>query len=1420
MKRFLSSCLVAFVSFATAAEFPASPQWQVHRGTEGPGLGKRVVLISGDEEYRSEEAMPQLAKILSQRHGFESVVLFAQDPAAPGIRNPDYLKNIPGLEALADADLMIIATRFRDLPDDQMQAIDAYLKSGRPVMGLRTATHAFNIPADSPWAHYSFNYKGEKTAWQGGFGEFILGTSWIAHHGWHKKESSRGIITDAHAISSGIESGSIWSSTDVYTVNPLPADATPVVWGQILVGMNPDDEPIGAGPYEYTPKLAQEDPAFNKNDPMQPIAWTKSYQLPGGKKGKVFASTLGASVDFANAPTRRLIVQGAYWALGLDIPAAGVDAGLIGAYRPTMFGFTKDPTLWPTRNQPVVDVAASTPSAPIEGEHIALVGNGLGERMLYFPEFETELQYRFPNANLVVRNLSYPGDTPGFRPRPSRTDQWAFPGADKFHPDLQTHYGQGHYPTPDQWLTEVRADTVLALFGFNESFGGPSRLTDFEAEVDAFVQHTLSQAYNGATAPRLVLISPIAFENLSADQDLPDGIEENTHLAAYTAAMQRVAALHDIEFIDVFHSSQKHYAAESTYQTINGISLTADGYRWFGPELADGLYGTGHPVADRAAIYTAVDDKNWYWRNDYGMINGVHVHGRRYKPFGNENYPEEIEKIQQMIALRDKAIHRIAQGEVEHIEIDDSSTRPLTPVVTNFDRPIEYLNVEQALKHFNLPEGYHIDLFASESEFPDLRNPVQMSWDAKGRLWVSVAPTYPHYKPGDSKPNDKILIFEDTDGDGRADRQKVFAEGLHIPIGFELAPEGVYLAQQPNLVRLVDTDGDDRADRTDILLHGFDTHDTHHSISAFSADPSGAIFMNEGRFLHSQVETPYGPQRCTDGGVWRFDPKTWRLERFMQTDVSNPWGVAVDEWGQVFLSDASGGSNWWALPLSAKIPHGQEISQVAQFTTQRVRPTSGTEFISSRHFPDEVQGDFLINNTIGFLGTKQHTMEDDGSGFTGHHRQDLIVSNDPNFRPCDIEFGPDGSLYIIDWHNPLIGHMQHSARDPNRDHDHGRIYRVTYPSRPLVIPAKIAGATVPELLELLKTPELRTRYRVRRELRGHPANLVLPAVKTWATALDRSDSNYDRHLLEALWATWAQNQVDTALLTQALNSPRRELRAAAVNVLRYTHRQVANAPALFLQAARDPDERVRLSALVASSWLDPKAGAKIALAALASPYEYWTGFAAEAVMQTLSDEVSDLLAADSLSAADTATAHRVLDPEANLGAVSKAVSKTANVPVTNMSAAVRTAFERGRDMYQKESYCGTCHGEDGKGAIVGVYPPLLESEWIEDEELLIKIILKGLWGKIEVKGKVYDPANGIPPMTPFEGMMSDQEIANVATYTRVAFRDSKANAELTTEATVAKIRAATVDQKGFYTPEQLLKDHPIHSKNKPAPTAE
>ncbi len=1063
--------------------------------------------------------------------------------------------------------------------------------------------------------------------------------------------------------------------------------------------------------------------------------------------------------------------------------------------------------------------AASLPLSAEQDERIVIIGNGLGERMLYFPHFETDLHRQFPNKNLVIRNLGRPGDTPGFRPHPSRETQWAFPGAEKFHPGFETHLGIGHFPSPDEWLTELKADTILAFFGYNVSFFGLDGVENFYNELDAFVVHTLSQEYNGESAPNLILFSPIAYEDLSATMDLPNGEQENRNLAVYSDAIRRVAAARGVGFVDLFSPTKELYAKEKNPQTINGFALSDEGYENLSKILIKGLYGEvkAQEMVSREALYGVVEDKNWFWLNDYRILNGVHVYGRRWKPYGNVNYPEEIEKIRQMTELRDGKIHDVAQGGSPESEVNDASTRSLTEIETNYTRPIEFLEVDKALDEFVMAEGYQIDLFASESEFPDLRNPVQASFDNQGRLWVAVIPSYPHYKPGDERPNDKLLIFEDTDNDGRADKQMVFADGLHMPIGFELAPEGVYLAQQPNLVLLVDDDGDDRADRQELLLHGFDPHDTHHSISAFTADASGAIYMNEGRFLHSQVETPYGPERCTDGGVWRFDPKNWKLERFMQTDVSNPWAIAFDEYGQTFLSDASGGANWWSLPLSAKIPHGMEISKLEQFTTHRVRPTSGTEFISSRHFPDDAQGDFIINNTIGFLGTKHHSIVEDGAGFTGELKQDLLYSTDSNFRPVEMEFAPDGSLYIIDWHNPLIGHMQHSARDPNRDNDHGRIYRVTYPSRDLVEPAKIAGASIRQLLSNLEAHEYRTRYRTRRELRSHPANRVIPAVKRWVRGLDKEDPKYGRHILEGLWVTWGLNKVASDLLELCLKSDEPAVRAGAVRVLRYAYDQIPNSHELFLEAARDEHPRVRLESVVAASWQDDSKGAEIALEGLKSPITKWMGHAYESILVTLDDDIRALNDAGNIALSSNPAANSYL--EGSLELYDKKV-KPVQPAQTNLSKADLALFKLGEEVYNRDAHCVTCHGENGQGAIANIYPPLSNNEWVMgDEERFIKMVLKGLWGPIEVAGKKYDPSTGVPPMTGFGGMLNDEEIAAVITYVRINFGDKKALSKPIKPSTVARIREETKDRQNFYMVDELLKEHPFPESAKPTASA-
>ena len=337
--------LLTLISMALAAPgFAAdSDRWLTYEGDAGPGLGKRIVLISGDEEYRSEEALPQLGRILSKHHGFHCTVHFAIDPK-DGTINSTLQDNIPGLAALQSADLMVILTRFRALPDDQMKHIDAYLKRGGPVLGLRTATHAFRFKKESPWAHYGNGYRGDQRAWTGGFGRLVLGEKWIAHHGGHKHESTRGLVApnaQGHAIVRGIGAGDIWGPSDVYRVRlPLPNDSQPIVLGQVIkrAGAFDEKDPFyGMAPTDTVPVPG------DKNDPMMPIAWTKTYRIPGGQTGRVFSSTLGASTDLVSEGTRRLLVNATYWCLGMEdqIPATGTEVALVGSFEPTAFGFHK-----------------------------------------------------------------------------------------------------------------------------------------------------------------------------------------------------------------------------------------------------------------------------------------------------------------------------------------------------------------------------------------------------------------------------------------------------------------------------------------------------------------------------------------------------------------------------------------------------------------------------------------------------------------------------------------------------------------------------------------------------------------------------------------------------------------------------------------------------------------------------------------------------------------------------------------------------------------------------------------------------------------------------------------------------------------------------------------------------------------------
>jgi glucose/arabinose dehydrogenase/mono/diheme cytochrome c family protein len=1020
--------------------------------------------------------------------------------------------------------------------------------------------------------------------------------------------------------------------------------------------------------------------------------------------------------------------------------------------------------------------------SPVVGSHISLIGGNLGSRMINYDFFETELQLRYPENRLTVRNLCDGGDTPGFRPHSARFTPWAFSGAEKFQKELANgSESEGHFDYPDQWLTRLQTDVVIGFFGFSESFAGPTGLPAFKSELQAFIDHTKNQQYNGKSAPEIVLVSPIAYEDLSAKFDVPNGKAENLNLGLYTKAIQEIALKNKVKFVDAFTASKSWYLAQEEDLSIDGMQLNKKGYGLLGAFLADEIYGKKAAVSPHAQkVYDAVAEKNWMWHNDYKVPNGVHVYGRRYNPFGPDNYPFEIEKIRQLTLIRDNAIWKAAvSGEVLNLEKEDAQTAILPEVKTNYtikdETNLKYLSAEESIEKLKIAPGFKVEVFASEKEFPDLAKPCQMTFDNQGRLWVVAMPSYPHYKPGDIKPNDKILILEDTNNDGKADKQTVFAQNLHVPVGFEISHDGVYISQGTNLVRLRDTNGDDKADEYEIVLSGFDDHDTHHTTSAFTADESGAFIMEEGIFLHTNVETPYGPVRATNGGFYRYNPNRKHLIRYAQVAVPNPWGVAFDKYGQDFFAETSNPDVRWMTPSTIKSRYGESNPKTKALIEekQRVRPTSGLEFVSSRHFPEELQGDMLINNTIGFLGMKMHQVFEDGTGYGTKHRMDLMVSADKNFRPVDMEFAPDGSLFFIDWHNILIGHMQHNARDPLRDHTHGRVYRITYPGRPLIKPAKVAGADLATLFENLKLHEYRSRYRTRRELRARPADQVLAYMKTWIKSLDPKDPEYEHHLLEAMWVSWGLNKIDQTLTKVLLGSKDHKVRAAAVRAVRFNMHQMKDAGLLLQKAALDPHGRVRLEAFVAASWLPLSQAKPVFDAAKTKTLDSWMKESFEAAWDHVNNR--------------NIRAH-------------KEVHST-----TNIRGADLDLFTLGRTLYAKEGNCMTCHQANGMGLPASGFPPLSKSRWVtdDDKERLIKLVLKGLMGPIEVNGQKYA---GEVPMTPYGGLMNDKELASVLTFVRNSFGNQ---ASVITADEVKAVRQKTAAKKDLYQSADLLAEHPF-----------
>lgn len=504
-------------------------------------------------------------------------------------------------------------------------------------------------------------------------------------------------------------------------------------------------------------------------------------------------------------------------------------------------------------------------------------------------------------------------------------------------------------------------------------------------------------------------------------------------------------------------------------------------------------------------------------------------------------------------------------------------------------RDIPDTAVEAQLKAFKLTEGAKINLFASE---PAVSNPTHMNWDAQGRLWVVSSPLYPHIQPGQEE-QDKIVILEDTDGDGVADTHTDFATNLHIPTAVLPGDGGCYVANSVEVLFLRDTDGDDVADERRVVLSGFGTEDTHHLVHTFRWGPEGMLWLNQSIYIHTHLETPYGVRRLLGGGMWHYRPETRRAEVFMKGLV-NPWGHAFDTWGQSFMTDGAGGQGInFVFPRSVFLSSPGATRILSGLNPGQPKHCS-LEVLTGGHVPDALQETLAAPD---FRGNRINLfkLSDNGSAYTSTQLGDLVTSNHGAFRPIDIKMGPDGAIYVADWYNPIIQHGEVDFRDPRRDHAHGRIWRITFEGRELLKKPEIADASEADLIKALNAPEGWTRNAATTELRTRQPDAVLAAI-----AAAKAPEGIDPELfaLRMIWAAQTVNRFDPAAAITLTDAKNPKARAAALRALYYDAASIDGSLAVAEKAVADPDPQVRLWGVSVLAQLESPDTVKIALRAL------------------------------------------------------------------------------------------------------------------------------------------------------------------------------------------------------------------------------
>jgi putative heme-binding domain-containing protein len=818
------------------------------------------------------------------------------------------------------------------------------------------------------------------------------------------------------------------------------------------------------------------------------------------------------------------------------------------------------------------------------GDVVGLIGGANFERSRLDPFLQGGLMGQEAGRRPKrVRNLAWEGDTV--------YEQWR---------DV-------NFPTVQRQLEELGATVVFAQFGLMESMEGEGRLGAF---VEAYEKLLQSLARSGR---RIVVVSPTPFEKPSLEK-APDLTRHNVTLRQFVLATRQVAERLGGSWVDVFSPFVSLPKGAPRLTGEDGLHLSAEGQDLVAREILR-QSGLSPLVAQSESLHTAMRELERLWFDYWRTMNWAFLGGDRtsvafshdWKDTSKRLFPEEMKAFESILEEAEANVARALAGQALQ-PVRERSPVAQEPPSVKAETP------EEELATLQVHPDYQVNLFASEKD--GIGKVVQIRWDEKGRLWALCIPDYPQVKPG-APPRNRLVICEDTDRDGRADKTTVFADQLEMPLGFELAPGGVYLATASSLWFLSDPNGTDREQGRQLVLGGFGTGDTHQTINSLSWGFGGELWFTQGHSIYSRVESAFGIERHDRAGLWRYRTRTGRLDTFFNNSTAgaNNWGVLTDDYGQVFHKEGAANGGFYSVPGLS--PGDLTLSGVAmQMFVSRDTKTVGIDLIGTRHFPEELQGAVVIggvyNNSLQI-----HSLVRDESGFKTVQLPNIISTKNRAFRPCDVRMGPDGAIYFADWYNVIVGHYQASYRHPDRDLVHGRIWRVIRKDRPLVQAPRLEGLGPKAWLEHVDSPERWVRYQAKRLLFGSDSKAVLPELDAWLAGLDpaRTDSEFRR--LQALSLFEAHETPRLPLLRSLLRASDPRVRAYATRVLSNWARLGALPDALEWLAPQveDGDWMVRLEGVVAASYLNRAEAAPLALRALNHP---WSPYLEHALTKTLS----------------------------------------------------------------------------------------------------------------------------------------------------------------------------------------------------------